>query len=75
MNNFSKSLLMENSFLMQGEFTHLAGCAIIRMRPIFKTKIFIYESKAKSDVKTFFGKIIRPLNPRIRTMSVRGMYE
>ena len=38
-------------------FTRLAGCEIKSMRPIFKTKLLIYQSKANLDEKILFGNI------------------
>ena len=40
-------------------FTRLAGCEIKSMRPIFKTEILIYQSKANSDEKILLGKITK----------------
>ena len=34
--------------------TRLAGCEMKYMRPIFKTEILIYQSKAKIDEKCLF---------------------
>ena len=39
------------------KFRCLAGCGIKSMRPIFKTEMFIYQSKANLDEKILFGKI------------------
>ena len=35
----------------------LEGCGIKSMRPILKTKVLIYHSKANLDYKILFGKI------------------
>ena len=48
-----------------------AGCEIKSVRPIFKTKMFIYQSKANLDEKTLFGKNIHHLDPELRKMLVR----
>ena len=37
------------------KFTCLAGCEIKSIRPIFKTEMVIYQSKANLDDETFFG--------------------
>ena len=42
------------------------GCYIKSMQPIFKTKMFIYQSKANLDEKILFGKISDHLDPKIR---------
>ena len=44
------------------------------MRPIFKTKLLMYQSKAKLDEKMFFGKITHREDPNIRKLPVRGLY-
>ena len=41
------------------------------MRPIFKTEMLIYQSKAKLDVKILFGKITHHLDPEIMKMLKR----
>ena len=41
--------------------TSLAGRGIKSMRPIFTTKLSIYQSIAKIDVKILFGKITHHL--------------
>ena len=41
----------------QKKFRLLEGCGIKSMRPIFKTKVIIYHSKANLDEKILFGKI------------------
>ena len=43
--------------LSQRKFTSLEGHAIKSMRPIFKTKIFVGQSKVNLDEKILFGKI------------------
>ena len=45
------------------------------MTDIFKTKMFIYQAKANLDEKILFRKIIHHLDPEIRKMLVRGLYE
>ena len=49
------------------------------MRPIFKTEISIYQSKANLEKKIFFGKITHHLEQEIKKMLiriwVRGMFE
>ena len=52
----------------------MAGYGIKSMRPIFKTKMLIYQSKAKLDENTMFGNITHHLNQEIRKMLVRGMF-
>ena len=44
------------------------------MRPIFKTKMLICQSKANLDETIFFGKVIHNLDPEIGGMLVRGMF-
>ena len=44
------------------------------MRPIFKTEMLMYQSKANLDVKILFGNITRYLDPEIRKMLIRGMF-
>ena len=39
-----------------------------RIRPIAKTKIPVYQSKANLDVKILFGYIIRLIDPELRIM-------
>ena len=41
------------------------------MRPIFKTKMLIYQSKANLDEKILFGQIIHQFDPEIRKMLVK----
>ena len=41
----------------QKKFWRLAGCGIKSMRPIFKTEMLIYQSKANLDEKILFGNI------------------
>ena len=48
--------------------------AVNSMRPIFKTKMFTYQSKANLDVEILFGKITDHLDQEIRKMLVRGLY-
>ena len=42
------------------------------MRPIFKTKMLIYQLKANLDEKFLFGKITHHLDPEIRELLVKG---
>ena len=42
------------------------GYEIKSMRPIFKTAMLVYQSKASLDEKFLFGKITRHLEPEIR---------
>ena len=51
------------------------GYEIKGMRPIFKTEMLIYQSKANLDETGLFSKITRHLDLGIRTMLVRGMFE
>ena len=44
------------------------------MRPIFKTKVFIYESKVNLDEKILFGSIPHLTDQEIRKMLVKGMF-
>ena len=44
------------------------------MRPIFKTEMLIYQSKANLDEKILFGKIANLYHPTIRKMPGRGLY-
>ena len=48
------------------KLTRVVDCEIKSMRPIFKTEILIYQSKANLDGKILFGKITRHLDPEIR---------
>ena len=41
----------------QKMFKRLVGCWIKSMRPIFKTEMFIYQSKANLDESVLFGQI------------------
>ena len=43
-------------------------------RPIFKTEMLIYQSKAIFDEKILFGKITYHLDPEIRKMLVNGKF-
>ena len=43
------------------------------MRPVFKTEVLIYHSKACLDGKILFGKITHHLNPETWKILVRGM--
>ena len=44
------------------------------MRPIFKTEMLIYHSKANLDDKILFGKIKHLQDPTTIKMLVRGLY-
>ena len=44
------------------------------MRPISRTEMLIYQSKANLDEKILFGKITRHLNVDIRKMLVKDMF-
>ena len=44
------------------------------MRPIFKTEMLIYQSKANLDEKILFGKSLILKTPKISKMSVAGFY-
>ena len=54
-----KHLLFENHFIPceSKKFTRLASYGIKSMRPIFKTKTLVFQSKANIDEKILFGKI------------------
>ena len=43
------------------------------MRPIFKTEMFINQSKANLDMTILFGSIPHLTNPEIRKMLVKSM--
>ena len=47
------------------KFTRLPSCGIDSMRPIFKTEMLIYHSKANLDEKILFGKITHYLDPKL----------
>ena len=49
------------------------SCGIKSMRPIFETKVLIYQSRADLDEKILFGNITRLMDPEIRTMLERGV--
>ena len=44
------------------------------MRPIFKTDMLIFQSKANLDEKILFGKITHHLDPAIRKMLVKSKF-
>ena len=52
-------------------FTRLSSCEMKSMRPMFKNKMLIYQSKANLDEKILLGKITHHLHPEIRKMLVR----
>ena len=60
--------------MSQRNFTALVDCEIKSMRPIFKTKMLIYHSKANLDEIILFGNITHHIDPKIRKMPVRGLY-
>ena len=58
----------------QNKFTRLTGFEIKSMRPIFRTKMLICQSKANLDEKILFGKITHHLDPGIRKVLLRSMF-
>ena len=44
------------------------------MRLIFKTEMFIYQSKVNLDEKILFGSIPHLTDPKIRKMLLKGMF-
>ena len=62
------------------KFTCLAGSRIKRVWVIFKTKMFIYQSKANLDEEILFGRITHHLDHSfcldqdIRKTLVKGMF-
>ena len=44
------------------------------MWPIFKTEMFIYQSKVNLGEKNLFGSIPHLTDPEIRKMLVKGMF-
>ena len=44
------------------------------MRPIFKTEMFIYQSKVNLDEKNLFGNIPHLTDPEIRKILLKGMF-
>ena len=44
------------------------------MRPIFKTEMFIYQSKVNLDEKILFGRIPHLTDSEIRKMMVKGIF-
>ena len=70
----AKTRCLAQNFIL-GEpkrFTRLTGSVIKSMRPIFKTEMLIYQSKANLDQKILFGKINHHLDPEIWEVSERG---
>ena len=53
---FRRSVLYQAS---QKKITRLVDCGLQSMRPIFTTKMLIYQSKANLDENILFGKITR----------------
>ena len=49
-------------------------CEIQGVRPIFKSEMFIYQSKGNVDEKSYFGKITPHLAPETRKMLVRSLF-
>ena len=56
------------------KFMRLAGYGLKSIRPIFKTKMFIYQSTANLDVKILSGKITHIIYLEISKMLERGLY-
>ena len=56
------------------KFRRLEGCGIKSMCRIFKTEMFIYQSKVNLDEKILFGSIPHLADPEIRKMLVKGMF-
>ena len=50
------------------------GCGIKSMRPIFKTEMFIYQSKVNFDEKILFGSIPHLTSPEMSKMLEKGMF-
>ena len=55
-------------------FRRLEGCGIKSIRPIFKTEMFIYQSKVNLNEKILFGSIPHLTDQEIRKMLVKGMF-
>ena len=60
--------------LSQKKFRRLEGCGIKSMRPIFKTKMLIYQSKVNLDEKILFDSIPQLTDPEIRKMLIKSMF-
>ena len=45
------------------------------LRPKFKTKMLIYQSKANLDEEILFGRITRHSDPEIWKMLIKGKFE
>ena len=66
---------MSDSFTgLVKNFTRSAGYGIRSILPIFKSKMFVSQSKAKLAEKMWFGRITHYLDPEIRQMLVSGMF-
>ena len=52
----------------------LGGCGKKRMRPIFETKLLIYQSKANLDVKILFGNITHLIDLEIWEILEKGLF-
>ena len=53
---------------------HLLDYEVKSMRPIFKTEMLIYQSKANLDEKTLLAIITNQLDPEIGKMPIRYMF-
>ena len=60
--------------LSQEKFRCLEGCGIKRKRPIFKTEMFIYQSKVNLDKEILLGSIPHLTDREIRKMLGKGMF-
>ena len=60
--------------MSQKKFTRLAGYGIKSTRPIFKTKVLIFQSRGSLDEKILFAKITHHLDEEISKMLVRGVF-
>ena len=56
------------------KFRLLKGCGIRSMSLIYKTEMFIYQSKVSLDEKILFGSIPHLTDPEIRKRLVKGMF-
>ena len=60
--------------MSQKKCMRLEGCEIKSMRPIFKTEMLIYQSKANLDEKILFFKIAHQLDSEIKKTLVSCMF-
>ena len=60
--------------MRQKKLSHLLGYGMKNVRPTWKIKMLIYQSKANLDEKSLFGKIAHYLSPEIRKMLVNGQF-